>query len=208
MFEEKFQGDLQKNERILWTGRPQLRFSLNAEIFNYWIVAGVLIAIMALEEAYSPTATPFWREPIREWSGVDLRSVLYLVVGVWLMFAPPIIEILRKPWVYYAVTNKRILLLFEYGGRTIRSLIIESTPKLEMEAGKDGRGTLRFAAPGKSLFMERPFGWITWDAIISGGRLLIQMRYSLFDKRGIPGFADIPDVKHVYELISSLRGPD
>ncbi len=208
MFEEKFQHDLQKNERILWTGRPQLRFALNAEIFNYWLLGAVLIALAVLQEAFSGLATPFWQEPIRIWSRVDLRSAFYLAVGAWFMFAPPIIEMLRKPWVYYAVTNQRVLILFEYGHRTIRSLIIEAMQKLEMRTGKDGRGTLRFGGPGKRPYMEWPSAMFSWEAAISSIWLVIQMRYSLFDKRGIPGFADIPDVKRVYELISSLRGPD
>lgn len=165
MFEEKFQGDLQKNQRILWTGRPRQGFSLQREIFNYWLLGAAAIAISI--EAFSPDATPFWQERFRDWSWVDLRTAFYLAVGAWFMLAPPIIERIRKPWVYYAVTNQRVVILFEYGRRTIRSLIITATPKFEMEAGGEDRGTLRFGGAGKRPYMESPSAMFAWEAIIS-----------------------------------------
>lgn len=206
MFEEKFQGDLQRDERILWTGQPRLRITMHRETWRYTAAAVFFLVFLLILPGEPPDLVQAWHSPIRAWNKESLWFFGRLFAGALLFFGPPIIEFLRKPWIYYAVTNRRLLILYDYGHRTVRSWIIATVPKLERTTGLFGRGTLRFGEVNKDdglwpfMHIFGPWPHLAYEMLL--------LHYSLFSKRGIPGFADITDVDHVYRLIASIRGPD
>jgi hypothetical protein len=185
-----FRNDLQPDELVLWAGQPDASVHLTrADILliplSLWIGlstirSGVIILERAIESTYSAG------EAILS----AMLSVPFLLVGIYLLIGRFFYKRWRKTRTYYALTNKRVLVLTILACRRLLEQSLEDIPALHMTAGLLGTGTITF---GRSPFAS---SWCTNTGMncIAG-----------FDKTELIAFHDVKNVDQVYWMIDALR---
>ena len=131
----------------------------------------------------------FMGEPLQGFMVIwnDL-GIPFVVVGQYLIWGRFVYTAWLKRRTYYAVTNRRVVVVQEGWKRQVASAYIDSLPSLIKEGGSNGIGILRFG-PAQSMWSNNR-GWGTWNAL------------NVSDQ---PAFVDIEDVDSVYRLVSDLR---
>ncbi len=178
-----FEPDLLKDERILWTGQPDPSVHF-IWADRFWISAGLLGALAGLG-AYHHFITE---------SGALFGLILgifLLTYGLYVLVGRFIFKSLRKRRTFYALTNRRALVLKDARKRILRAINLNRIPVIAKTVRADGVGTLYFgtvASAGVFYFfgntgMEWPWPFVQADAL---------------------AFFDICDAEHVYDLLKSL----
>jgi hypothetical protein len=136
-----FTGRLLKGEKIVWCGRPAqgllltrrdwllIPFSLFwGGFFVFW-ERGVL-------DANAPILMKLWGVP-------------FLLIGVYLVAGRFLLDAWIRRGVYYAVTDKRVLILRSGPFSKFSAVSLDQLPDANLTERADGRGTIRFgtAAP-------------------------------------------------------------
>jgi hypothetical protein len=103
---------------------------------------------------------------------------------VYVLFGRFVYDFWKKRHTYYAVTDRRLLILHTDWGRKLDALYINVLPDLNKSIGFGGVGTLTFGQH-KNHWNRRNGAWT-------------------FDYQGT-GFYDIHDANEVYALINELR---
>lgn len=109
---ERMENILEKDERVVWTGKPVKSTFMFAETP---VVVGLFF--MAVSSLFLFVFTLF-QPPIEMY----LFILLFLVVGVLMTFVPPVVRLKRFPYMKYVVTNQRVIILsgkFAYNSVTL-----------------------------------------------------------------------------------------
>jgi hypothetical protein len=190
--EAKFQSELLKEERLLWTGQPGSSLFVPADLFLVpfsllWGGFAIFWEVMVLR-AGNPTGHGAPRFFVA-FGAVFVLFGLYFVVG----------RFFYKAWrnrrTVYAVTNRRVLVLTETGARKIQAALIHNLAVIHKRIRADGSGTLTFGA----------------SSGFAGGLA------SMYDNTGMdffgafygtppPAFHAIPDAERVYRLVAEQQG--
>lgn len=188
--------ELTPGETVLWAARPRagVVFHKNQnepQVLISLLIGGFTILWETLA-IWSLWATPSHR----------VRSVLLILWGL-----PFVVDGQHRMWgrffyaawkkkrTYYAVTNRRVIVVHDYRDRQVASAEISALTTLLKEKYSDEVGTIRFVAP-PALFAK------TWSEMITLDKWEVWDPLSI--KRG-PVFEDVEDVDAVYQLISALR---
>ena len=115
-------------------------------------------------------------------------GIPFVLVGQYLIWGRFFYSAWKKTRTYYAVTNRRVIVVQEGWKRQMASAYVDTLPTLIKEGDSGGTGTLRFAQP--EPMWSRGRGWGTWDSMSIGN---------------VPTFVDVQDVDNVYRLVSDLR---
>src|SRR5947209_19598456 len=115
-------------------------------------------------------------------------GIPFVLIGPYLIWGRFLYAAWEKKRTYYAVTNRRIIVVQNGWRRQMASSYLDCLPTLIKEHSSAGRGTLRFA-PQDSMRLGRR-GWGVWDGMTV---------------ESLPTFIDIEDVDTVYRLVSDLR---
>jgi hypothetical protein len=119
---------------------------------------------------------------------MELWGIPFLAIGNYMVWGRFLFDGWTKRRTYYAVTNRRILVLQEAWKRKTSSVLLEAIPQIEREGTTIG--TLWFG--------------VKYPVIAARGRKTRDMsRFSIGD---VPVFADIENVDSVHRLIIDLRG--
>lgn len=119
-----------------------------------------------------------------------LWGVPFVLIGQYLIWGRFLYAAWLKKRTFYAVTNRRTIVIQNGWNRQMASAYIDSLPTLIKEANSNGLGTLRFS-PGQPVWNGyRQRGWGAWNALAVGD---------------VPTFVDIADVDSVYRLVSDAR---
>lgn len=179
---EQFQEDLFKDERVLWTGQPETSVHLTrADVF--------LIPFSLLWGGFAL----FWEISVIAWGApliFPFVGGLFVLMGLYMIFGRFIYKYWKKKKTYYAVTNKRILILTKLWGRNFQTTYINSIPAINKSIRSDGIGTIKFGNPSFMASMYENTGMV------------------FFGPPGIkdvPTFYDIKDANRVYEMANELR---
>jgi len=178
-----FQGDLLSDEELLWTGQPDTSSVLAAEDL-------VLIPFALFWTAFAC----FWEAAALGWIFVPeeaerpplifpLFGLPFVLIGLYLLFGRIIYRNWKKRHTYYAVTDKRVLVLTTVGSRNLQAAYTDSVPGVGKSVRRNGVGTISFGVPA-SVPAKVP------SAVLAGAR---------------PVFQDVRDADMVYELVSRLR---
>jgi hypothetical protein len=183
---ELFEGDLLRDEEILWYGKPDpqalfsradfalIPFSILWAGFAF-VACGVLLAIAILD---SPVAL----------LGVIIAGPMALM-GFYITIG----RFLYKKWwkrrTHYAVTSQRLLSLTFSFGRQLDAAFIDRLTGVTRDIARDGRGTLWFGNAG----------W--WDVLLGSNAVDMLLPLS----RVAVVFYDIAEAQRVYELANQLR---
>jgi hypothetical protein len=124
-----------------------------------------------------------------------LSGVPFVVMGQYLIWGRFLYAAWKKEKIYYAVTNRRVIVVQKFRERQAASAEIDSLPTLLKEKHTGEVGTIRFI-PAPALYAR------TWSEMFMLDRWEVWDPLSI--KRG-PVFEDLEDVDSVYQLISALR---
>lgn len=188
------QSELLSGESIVWSGAPNrgvifhkqdifvIPFSLLWGGFAIFWEAGVL-GYWGNGARNGPVAT-----------FMSLWGVPFVVIGQYLIWGRFFYDAWLKSRTYYALTNRRILVVQKGYSRKVASAYIDSVPAINKDGGDGRPGTLTFT-PQVSLTSEfftnnRRNNWGAWNSMSVGA---------------VPVFRDIDDLDYVYRLVSDLR---
>ena len=143
--ELRLQSELLGGERLLWTGQPDPRvifervdiflvpFSLLWGGFALAWEAGVL-GLGVFGEGHR-SAVPWF---------FVLWGIPFVLVGLYFIAGRFFYKAWRKRRTYYALTNKRALVLVEGRGRTLRACFLSAVPTINKSVRSSGVGTITF----------------------------------------------------------------
>ena len=143
--ELRFQTELLGGERLLWTGQPDPRvifervdiflvpFSLLWGGFALAWEAGVL-GLGVFGEGHR-SAVPWF---------FVLWGIPFVLVGLYFIAGRFFYKAWRKRRTYYALTNKRALVLVEGRGHTLRACFLSAVPTINKSVRPSGVGTITF----------------------------------------------------------------
>lgn len=77
-----------------------------------------------------------------------LFGVPFVIIGLYFIFGRFIYKAWKKKHTYYAITNKRVLVLTETVSRNIRAIFINAIPSVNKSTNKVGVGTIKFGSSG------------------------------------------------------------
>lgn len=183
--EQLFSADLLPDERVLWTGRPDPRRIFSRADMGLipfsllWCGFAVFWELSALREILS--------SPTDRGMAILFLSIgsLFVAVGLYMLFGRFIVKSWVRKKTYYAVTNKRVLILRKTRDRYLGAACFDAIPMVNKSIRKDGIGTIAFgnASTQDSSGQDTAMSW-------GPGEL---------------AFYDIPDAQRVYELVERVR---
>ncbi len=178
-----FDYELVEGEKILWQGQPDAsKFFTATDIF--YVPFSLLWGGFAL----------FWNVGV--WTSnapffFRLWGLPFLVVGAYMIFGRFVYKWWRKRHTYYAVTDKRLLVLTTGMRHNLESFRLSNLPELSKSVDRSGNGSITFGkAPTPSMWRRN--------------RMNMSNSGIEFFGYSVPGFYDIPHVNDVYALINEM----
>lgn len=182
------QSELTSGESVLWASRPDSRVVFHKEDL-------FLVPFSFLWGGFAI----FWESGVMGYWGTGSRSgspwifgmiwgIPFVLVGQHMIWGRFFHAAWKKRRTYYAVTNRRVIVVQNGWRRQVASSYIDSLPTLIKESTSSGGGTLRFIQAEPRWSGRR--GWSAWDSMTMGT---------------IPSFVDVDEVDYVYRLVSDLR---
>jgi hypothetical protein len=190
--QDKLRQDLLNGEEILWTGQPDPSVLFTQEdIFLVpfsllWGGFAICIAGLVVYTAFRHPENVHYSN--YSWIAWPILSI-FIAFGLYMIFGRFIYKRYKKRHTYYAVTNKRVLVLTEVRRSDLRAVRFCGIPVLNKDIRSSGTGNIVF---GRKL----PFG-MAYD---NTGMELFGRRYP----NPALAFYDIKDADHVYKLVDRL----
>jgi hypothetical protein len=181
-----FQPDLLSDERILWVGKPETSVIFSS--FDFFLIPFSLVWF---------SFAIFWEFTVIS-SGAPklftLWGVPFVIAGLYFVFGRFFYKAWKKTRTYYAVTDKRILVLITtIMGRKLQAAYINSLPNINKSINSKGVGTIKFGN-------QSPFHISIYE---NSGLDFFGSMYGAGDSA--LRFYDIKNVDSVYNLVSELR---
>ena len=192
-----FQPDLLKDEKIMWSGQPDPGISFTrADIFLIplslffagfplvWFGAAIFSAPQNPDK--SAGAIVFFY----------FIGFAFTVYGLYFAFGRFLYKKWKKRRTYYALTNRRALILTRMAGKKLQGVFLDRVPAINKSVRSDGIGTVQF---GNSTWLGAAYSNTGLDF------------FPDFCVKDIPAFEDAPafydieDAETVYNLANSLR---
>lgn len=180
------QDELLKDEELLWTGRPEVNVLFTIQDI-YLVPFGLLwcgFIFFGIKDMFSKIGTS-----TGDILGLIFFSIFF-IIGLYLLFGRFLYKIYKKKNTYYAVTNKRIIIITKIFSKNIQAVFINGIPTINKSIRKSGIGTIRF---GNSSYLNSFYSNTGLDFLGS------------FYGQECPTFYDIKDAERVYQLVNELR---
>ncbi len=177
--QQVFQKELLKEEKMLWCGQPDTSVVFTkADIFFIpfsilWGGFAILWFIIAIIEK-----APFF---------FILWGIPFVAIGFYFIFGRFVYKKKKKERTYYAITNKRILILSK---NEIEGAYINTIPVINKTIHKSGMGTIRF---GNADIFSSMYGNAGMDF------------FGSFYYKGAPVFYDVKEAQKVYDIVNDIR---
>jgi len=180
-----FQDELLRDERIVWSGQPNPKVVFSkADIF--------LVPFSLMWGGFAI----FWETTVigfGKHGGAPLFFILwgipFVLIGLYMMFGRFIYKVWKKRRTYYAVTNKRVLVLTATRGKHVDAAYINAIPTVNKSVRCNGVGTVTF---GNAEGLAGSYG--------NTG-----MSFGSYYGQAPPTFYDIRGADEVYQLVQRLR---
>jgi len=176
-FLDKIQKHMVKEEKLLWSGKPNYR-----KIFNvrdiFFIPFTIVFAIFIITNFTNKT------------KGLNIFNFVIYLVALYMVIGRFIAKIYYKRKILYAVTDKRILIIIVGKHERIITKYINNLSNIDISTSKNGNGTITFGdASLFNTFYSNTFITPPWN------------RHNFEDTV----FYDISDARKVYELVENLK---
>jgi hypothetical protein len=186
---EAIQPELLNGESVLWAGCPSLSVIFHKEDFLA-IPFSLLWGGFAI--FWEGAVSGFWASTGKRHTAsqipFQLWGIPFVLMGQYMIWGRFFFDAWNKHRTFYAVTNRRILVVQNIRRRRFASTYIDTLPTIDKESRSDGIGTLRFNEQ-PPVFGQRRNG-MPWNSMIVNG---------------VPVFRDIDRVDDVHNLIAGLR---
>jgi hypothetical protein len=189
------QPELTSGERVIWAGRPNpgvvFHKSENESLVPISLISGGFTTVWEIGAIWLLLSRPFhlgWPVFMVLW------GIPFVVMGQYMIWGRFIHAARKKKCTYYAVTDRRVIVVQNYRKRLAASADIDSLPTLIREKHSRGIGTLRFF-PAREPFAR------TWSEMGSDRRDV----WDVMSIKHGPIFVDIEDVDSVCQLISAIQ---
>lgn len=172
---QAFDRELLSGERVLWSGQPAQGMRLRPS-------DALLIPFSLLWGGFAI----FWEASVIRTDAPGffaLWGIPFVLIGLYMMVGRFWVDARVRANTYYALTDRRALIVSGLFSRTVRSLDLRNLPQVELREGADGAGSIRFG--------QVPFGMGFYDG----------MPFPGMTAHLPPAFDLIPDVRHVYEQV-------
>lgn len=185
---DRFDSTLLPDEQVLWSGQPDPKALLTvADIFLIpfsllWGGMAIFMFAQVLLESLNGTHPA----PLI----FHLVALFFLLIAIYFIAGRFALKAWVKRRTFYAVTDRRILILSEALGSRLQAVFIDTLPLVEKSVGRTGRGTVVF---GTAPFFTGLYRNTGLD--LFGGGL----------RQQVPAFYDIPDAEQVAALVMRLR---
>jgi hypothetical protein len=182
------QPELISGENVVWSAQPIRDVIFHKEDL-YLIPFSLLWGGFAI--FWEAGVLGFWgthNQSGNAWQFGILWGIPFVLVGQYLIWGRFIYAAWLKGRTFYAVTNRRVIVLQNGWKRHMASAYIDSLPTLIKESGSKGVGILRFTQAQPIWGSSRGLG--AWNGMSVGD---------------VPTFIDIAEVDAVYRLVSDLR---
>jgi hypothetical protein len=183
----KVQTEMISGERIYWAGTPNPSVIFHSDD---WAMVPFSLLWGGFAIFWEAGVLGYWGNGPRSGSPslfMVIWGIPFVVMGQYMIWDRFLHDAWLKTRTYYAVTNRRVLVLQEAWKRKLNWMYLEAIPTIECEGTM--RGTLWF---GKK-----------YPVIAGRGQKTRSM--SRFDVGDIPVFADIADAESVQRLVQELR---
>ena len=184
----KLQSELMPGERIFWAGMP------NASVIFHssdWVMVPFSLLWGGFAIFWEAGASGFWgHQPGSNHPPTFLTiwGVPFVLIGQYFIWGRFVVDAWLKRRTYYAVTDRRVLLLQEGLKRKIRAVYLDSVTETQRDGSSTG--TL----------------WLGPKTSMASGRNRSNQGWSFLNiDAAVPMLADIDDVDSVYRLILDLR---
>jgi hypothetical protein len=183
----KVQPEMWSGERVYWAGMPNPKIIFHSDD---WTAIPFTLIWTGFFVFWEGNALGYWGRASQT-GETNLFNTLwgipFLIVGNYMVWGRFLLDAWLKRRTYYAVTNRRVLIMQMGWKKRTNWMYLEAIPAIEREGVETG--TLWF---GKK-----------YPVIAGRGQKTRSM--SRFEVSGIPVFADIDDVDGVQRLIQELR---
>jgi hypothetical protein len=187
---QKIQPELMSGETIYWSGMPNPSVVFHSDDWTTILFSLMWTGFFVFCEAQS---LGLWRTASRSAEKNTFMvfwCIPFLLLGNYMVWGRFLEDAWLKRRTYYAVTNRRVLILQEGWKRKTSATFLGMIPNIEREG--TATGTLWFG-PKYPIIARR------------GQNKRNMSRFSIGE---VPVFADIGDVDSVYRLIMDLREKD
>jgi len=171
--------ELQAGEHLLWSGMPRqgLRFR-SGDIFM--VPFSLLWGGGAFFGVYKSATSDHPSSLSTIW------GIPFVLVGIYLIIGRFFIDAYQRSRTYYGVTNQRVLILSGIWTREVKTVSLQNLNEIALTERSDGSGDILFGSMNP-MYMR-------WYGESSG-----------IDKRMIPSFDLIDNVRQVYDLIHQTQ---
>src|SRR5579871_1105099 len=184
--------EIQSGESVVWAGRPELKVIFNKEDlfaipfsllwggFALFWEAGVTGILASSRYPYVHIHVPLF---------LALWGIPFVLVGQYFIWGRFFYAAWLKEKTFYAVTDRRVLVVQNGFKRQMASAYLDALPNLTKEVRGDGIGTIRFS-PSLPMAGASNRGWGALNGLAVGAA---------------PIFVDVKDADSLYNLILDQR---
>lgn len=182
---------------MLWAGQPNPSVIFRKEDV-FLIPFSLLWGGFAI--FWEAGVSGYWGSASRSgkpWISGMLFGAFFVLIGQYFIWGRFFVAAWKKRRTYYAVTNRRVIVVQQGFSRRMASAFIDTLPNLVKENGRRGLGSLRFTQSQPTWARRGAWGgwngmggWGAWDGMAVGD---------------VPEFRDIEDVDSIYRLVSDQR---
>ena len=183
-----FKPDLQKDEKIVWSGQPTPTWFSAGDIFL------IPFSLMWGGFAY------FWEGSVitlylqKHNPGLLFMvawGIPFVIIGSYMMFGRFFVQHWQQKNTFYALTNQRLLTLSTFRGRSTQAIFLANVPVVTKTVNNNGVGSINFGIDLTSISSNSGNN----AALMRLGNATIQQA----------GFNNIKDVNKVYDLIAKQK---
>ncbi len=185
---ELFREDLIKDEKILWDGQPEtsvLFTNMDVFLIPFSLLWGGFAIFWELGVLFMKTESGEGAPIV-----FALFGIPFVLIGLYFIFGRFIYKNWKKRKTYYAITNKRVLVLTKSRSRDLQAAYINTIPSINKSVRSSSIGTVKF---GASSFFSSMYANTGMDF------------FGSFYGQDVPTFYDIKDANKVYEMVNELR---
>jgi hypothetical protein len=185
-----FHSELLNEETIQWVGQPDPSIIFTkSDIFLVpfsliWGGFAIFWEVMAL--GFTSQGAKGEGAPLI----FPLFGIPFVAIGLYIIFGRFLYKSWRKRRTYYAITDKRILILILGKGRNVQAMFIRDIPTINKSINSRGQGTIVFGNINLQTAMYTNTGMDYLGA---------------FAASAVPAFYDIRDANTAYEIVNRLR---
>lgn len=180
---DQIKPELRNEEQLLWTGRPRSGIILrpiDAFLIPFTLMWGsfAIFSEMMLIMMWISGGTPIF---------VTFLGIPFVLVGLYLIFGRFWFDAWQRTKIFYGVTDKRVIIIYDVINKSIKSLSIDTITDVSMTEKNDGSGKITFGPEQPGYKWSGSANWLSMGQYTT------------------PSFDAIDNVRSVYEIILNAR---